>query len=505
MTSDWVAMQELALEISALHGARIDRLDLDERRLVLELRRDGSFGLAFDTRQDVAPVYRVPAKGRRSGGAKPAEQLLRRHLEGARIKAARSPFGERLLQICLEGRDRFGDARELYLIAEFFGTHPDLLLVAEGQVIWTLYGRRRDPGSPYMLPSLRLLPPTLHLPAYGLTSQEIVRQTANGAFRPVLIQRDGLPFQAWPFPPREGVAVPLTDLLSGLSQVAEAQIGHRREHDLRQSLSRALGQRITARRTALARKEDEYQETEGAEDLRRDGESLKAALHLVGPGQAEVVLPDAEDPDVMRRITLDPQLGPSENMAAIFRRYRKLRSRRSYLGGDLEQLREDLANLTELSDGVARAEGVTELEALRPTILAGQEGSRQGKDQGPLRFRTAGGHEVLVGRSAKENDALTRAARPSDLWFHTKDRQGAHCILRPLPGRPIGAPDRLEAALLAAYYSKQRHSSQVPVDYTFVRHVRRPRGAAPGFVLYDHHETLFVTPSDEAIARIRDR
>ncbi len=505
MTCDWAAMQELAQELAALRGARVDRVDLDERRLVLQLRQREVFGLAFDTRQEIAPVYREASRGHRSGGAPPSEQLLRRHLEGARVKAARSPFGERMLQLCLEGRDRFGDPRDLYLVGEFFGTHPDLLLVAEGHVVWALYGRRKEAGAPYALPGPRLLPPSLRLPAYRLPPPEILRLAAAGKFSPVLLESDGVPVQALPFAPREGSAAPLADLLGGLSLVAEAQIRRRREHDLRQSLAKVLAQRITARRTALIRKEEEYQETEGAEAFRRDGESLKAGMHLVEPGRSEVLLPDVEEPGRMRRIAVDPQLGPSENMALIFRRYRKLKSRQSYLGGDLEHLREELEELTRLEDEVARADGLAALEGLRPSIMATREGSRQGKDQGPLRFRTAAGHEVLVGRSAKENDQLTRSARPSDLWFHTKDRQGAHCILRPLPGRAVGAPDRLEAALLAAYYSKQRRSSQVPVDYTFVRHVRRPRGAAPGFVLYDHHETLFVTPSDESIARIRDR
>ena len=505
MTVDWLGMQELAQDLSALRGARIDRADLEERRIVLELRLGESFGLALDTRQDVPPVYRLRSAKRRGGGAPPAEQLLRRHLDGARLKGVRSPFGERLLQFCLEGRDRFGDPRELFLVAEFFGTHPDLLLVAEGQVLWALYARRRDPGSPYALPGPRLLPASLRLPAYAMKAPDLVRRAALGHYSPVMLLRDGLPLMALPFPPREGEGTPLQDLLTGLSQLAEVQIRRQRERDLRQSLEKALAGRIASRRTALTRKEEEYRETAGAEDLLRDGESLKAGLHLIAQGQSEAVLPDAGDPGRMRSVKLDPQLAPSENMAAIFRRYRKLRSRQSYLGGDLERLREELGELMRLADEVARADGLAALEALRPSIVASREGSRQGRDQGPLRFRTAAGHEVLVGRSAKENDALTRAARPSDLWFHTKDRQGAHCILRPLPGRAVGAPDRLEAALLAAYYSKQRRSSQVPVDYTFVRHVRRPRGAAPGFVLYDHHETLFVTPSDEAIARIRDR
>ena len=505
MTFDWVTLQAVARELADLRGARVDRVDVEERRIVLVLRHGQASALAFDTRAEIAPVYLPPVPGRRTTAASAAELLLRRHLEGARIKGARSPFGERLVQLCLEGRDRFGDLRDLYLVAEFFGTHPDLLLVADAQVVWALYGRRKGLGAPYAVPGPRLLPPSVKPPLYGPSAAEIALRVQEGRYEPVLLAAEGQPLRALPFPPASGHASPLPGLLTGLSQVAAAELRRRQEHDLRQSLLKSLAQRTRARGTALARKEEEHRETLGAEGLRHDGESLKAGLHLVRPGQASAVLPDALEPDRTRTIVLDPQLAPSENMAAIFRRYRKLRSREQHLAGDLESLREELAELERLRQEVQSAADLAQLEALRETVLGTRRESRQGRDQGPMRFRTAGGHEVLVGRSAKENDVLTRAARPSDLWFHTKDRQGAHCILRPLPGRAVGAPDRLEAALLAAYYSKQRHSSQVPVDYTFVRHVRRPRGAAPGFVLYDHHETLFVTPSEEAIAPIRAR
>jgi len=505
MNLDWVFVQALAQDLSALRGARVERVDLDERRLVLTLRQRETFALALDTRQDVAPAYRLPPPARRAGHGTASEQVLRRQLEGSRLRGAWSPFGERALQFCLEGRDRFGDPRDLYLVAEFFGTHPDLLLVAEGHVVWTLYARRRDQGSPYAPPALRLLSPAALPARYLERPEDLLPQVAAGRFRPCLLEDGGRPVGAAPFPPREGACSPLPDLLAGLTVLAEQQLRRRREHDLRQSLAKALAQRIASRTTALGRKEEELAEAQGAEDLRRDGECLKAALHLVQPGQAEAWLPDVEAPGAERRVPLDPQRSPSENMAQIFARYRKLRSREGHLAQDIERLRDELADLSRLQAGVAGAEDFAALEALRQPILGLRDEQRKGRDQGPLRFRTAGGHEVVVGRNAAENDALTRAARPSDLWFHTKDRQGAHCILRPVPGRAVGAPDRLEAALLAAYYSKQRHSSQVPVDYTFIRHVRRARGGPPGFVLYDHHETLFVTPTEQAVARIKDR
>ncbi|MDA8346022.1 MAG: NFACT family protein [Thermaerobacter sp.] len=505
--TDWIALQALARELGAMRGARIDAVHLDARRIVLTLRERGStLHLALETRQDLPFLYLLRHAPERQKTPGAVLQLLRRQLEGARLEGAYAPFGERLLALCLSGRDRFGDERALYLCGEFFGAHADVVLAAEDHVLFVLHGRRLAVQDAYALPGPKP-PPSRTLRRALIAPGDLIRRIAQGDFAPTIEEREGKVHDAWSFPwSAEGALRPAEGMLKALSEVAQGRLDAIELRELRGALQKRLQtQRERALRT-LQKKQDEFAETRDLPKLLRQGEALKLHLHDLPQGLQEAHLPDPEEPETVLEITLDPNLSASENMARIFKRYQKLRTRAAHLGQEIEDLAERVAVLWDQLLAVERAEDAAALRALRSEILPQDpEEGQKAQRSGPLRFYTPGGHEVLVGRSAKENDALTRSARPSDLWFHTKDRQGAHCILRPLPGRSVGAPDRLEAALLAAFYSKQRGGSQVPVDYTFVRHVRRLRGAAPGFVLYDHHETLFVTPEASAIEAIRRR
>ncbi len=505
--TDWIVLQALARELLDLRGARVDAVHLEPRRVVLTLRAHGQLvPLALETRQELPQVYRLPRPPERQRAAGPQLQLLRRDLEGARLQGAYAPFGERLLTLCLNGRDRFGDERVVHLVGEFFGSHADVLAASEGQVLFALHGRRRVAGDAFTLPGPKP-PPARTLRRAGVVQDLLVR-IARGDFAPTVEEQEGRVESAWAFPwAAEGLLVPKESMLDAMSAVAASRLAAMDLRDLRAALRQRLrAQHERALRT-LQKKDEELGETLDLDLLLHQGEALKLHLREISPGQGRALLQDPFAQGATVEVPLDPNLSPSDNMARIFRRYQKLRSRAAHLGQEVQDLGERVRVLAEQLQAVERAQDIPALRALREDILPAREAEDEKGAQrgGPLRFTTQGGHEVLVGRSAKENDALTRGARPSDLWFHTKDRQGAHCILRPLPGRPIGAPDRLEAALLAAFYSKQRGGSQVPVDYTFVRHVRRPRGAAPGFVLYDHHETLFVTPDEAAIEAIRRR
>jgi len=98
-----------------------------------------------------------------------------------------------------------------------------------------------------------------------------------------------------------------------------------------------------------------------------------------------------------------------------------------------------------------------------------------------------------VGKNNLQNDKLTQSAEPDEIWLHAKDMPGSHVII-------VGAdPDDetiLYAARLAAFYSKGAASSNVPVDYTRRRYVKKPSGAKPGFVIYTHQRTLYVMPAE---------
>lgn len=115
-------------------------------------------------------------------------------------------------------------------------------------------------------------------------------------------------------------------------------------------------------------------------------------------------------------------------------------------------------------------------------------------------FTSSEGIEICVGKNNLQNEYLTnRLASSGDTWLHTKDIPGSHVVIR---SSTFGEVTLEEAAQLAAYYSQAKESSSVPVDYTLVRHVKKPSGAKPGFVIYDNQKTLFVTPDEERIKQL---
>ncbi len=116
-------------------------------------------------------------------------------------------------------------------------------------------------------------------------------------------------------------------------------------------------------------------------------------------------------------------------------------------------------------------------------------------------YVSSDGTTILVGKNNKQNEYLTnRLAARDDVWFHTKDIPGSHVVIR---SQEPSEETILEAAHLAAYFSKAKNSSSVPVDYTKIRHVKKPSGAKPGFVTYDNQQTVYVTPSEELVLKLR--
>ena len=151
-------------------------------------------------------------------------------------------------------------------------------------------------------------------------------------------------------------------------------------------------------------------------------------------------------------------------------------------------------------ESLSRAETESELNEIRKELAEqGYIKTRQGKQKKTaalpaLRFMLSTGFELLVGRNNTQNDRLTlKTAAKNDIWLHTKNIHGAHAIIVTNGLQPDEQTIK-EAAQIAAYHSKARESSQVPVDYTLVKNVSKPSGAKPGMVIYVKNKTLYVTP-----------
>jgi len=282
------------------------------------------------------------------------------------------------------------------------------------------------------------------------------------------------------------------------------------------ALLREARQAWQRKRRSLDALEADLVRAQEADAVRHRGELLKAALYMVKPGMSEVAVSDWGDPEASTVvITLDPTLSPVDNLQRLFARYRKLARGEQAIGERLTNARLETAALADLLERI----GAASVPAAEPYLAALERELRSLGVRAPTapvkhetsqrlpyrRFTAADGAEILVGKNARDNDDLTfHVARGSDLFLHARDVPGSHVILRRVGKNEPSSEALIDAATLAAHASKLRTDSLVDVLYTERKHVRKPRGAAPGLVQTAATRTLTVRLDPERIQRLYD-
>lgn len=245
-------------------------------------------------------------------------------------------------------------------------------------------------------------------------------------------------------------------------------------------------------------------------DLRLYGDLISANIYRLEKGISEAELENYyENPSVPVKVKLDSMLTPSQNAQKYYKEYRKARTAEEMLTVQIAQAQRELAYLDTVFEELARAADERDLNEIRAELAEQGYLRRQGKGakrpvaQGPVKFVSSDGFPIWVGKNNRQNDQLTlRQASKNDLWFHTKNIPGSHVVLV-TQGREPGKQAIQEAAMLAAYYSRGRESSNVAVDYTRVREVSKPQGAAPGMVIYVGNRTVYATPDPKLIENMK--
>ncbi|MDK7664989.1 Rqc2 family fibronectin-binding protein [Cytobacillus oceanisediminis] len=251
-------------------------------------------------------------------------------------------------------------------------------------------------------------------------------------------------------------------------------------------------------------------EAENADKHQLYGELITANIYAIQKGmkEAEVINYYDENGGAVI-IPLDPQKTPSENAQKYFTKYQKAKNAVIAVKEQIKKAEEEASYFDSLLQQVETA-STRDIAEIREELVEGgyiRERQRRGnKKQQSLkpvldRYTSTDGTEILVGKNNKQNDYLTnKLAARDEIWLHTKDIPGSHVVIR---SKEPAENTILEAASLAAYFSKARNSSSVPVDFTLVRHVKKPSGAKPGFVIYDHQQTVYVTPDEETVLSLK--
>lgn len=228
------------------------------------------------------------------------------------------------------------------------------------------------------------------------------------------------------------------------------------------------------------------------------GDRTARLINFYDEAQSEVVIP------------LDPRKTPVQNAQKYYGEYRKADTAEKKLRELIEEGQQEAVYIDSVFDALTRAQTNDELTAIRAELAEQgylrKKGSaaKKGKEPklSPKRYRSDDGFTILVGRNNVQNDQLTlKEARGRDYWFHTKNIPGSHTIVVS-DGQEVPDSTLHQAAILAAVNSKAAESSQVPVDYTLIKNVKKPRGAKPGMVIYVSYQTAYVTPDLELEKRL---
>jgi len=243
------------------------------------------------------------------------------------------------------------------------------------------------------------------------------------------------------------------------------------------------------------------------EDLRLYGELLTANLYNLEQGarSARVVNYYSENGENID-IPLDENLSPSANAQRFFKKYAKAKTTYEYTSKQLQESlaeQEYLDSVQIMLDNSTTTQEIDEIrqELVSQGYITKSTSSKKKKEivSSPLTFISSDGYKIRVGRNNVQNDTLTlKLSSSNDIWFHTKTIPGSHVVIQKAQG---SIPDStlLEAAKIAAWHSKAKMSSNVEVDYTEIRNVKKPSGAKPGKVIYENYRTLVVNP-DKALA-----
>ena len=344
--------------------------------------------------------------------------------------------------------------------------------------------------------------------------QGFISAIKENNFTPICLRQEGKPVDFSYLPITQyGTAVDTERYGSFCQLLDDFYEARERMERTRQRGSDLIRSATTARdrlRRKLALQEKDYAATQNREQLRISGDLITANLYRMERGQTKLVCENYYDENCAEiTIQLDPLLTPQQNAAKYYKRYTKAKTAEKYLREQMDIARRDLEYLESILEEIAEAETEQDFLDIRSEMRDAGFLRRQGKGKKepkrvtkPREFRTTSGLRVLVGRNNRQNDKLTmKDADHRDLWFHTQKIHGSHVILC-TGGMEVDDDTIVEAAKIAAWYSQARTSGNIPVDYTQVKHVKKPAGARPGMVIYHTCQTVNVTPEEGLIKRL---
>lgn len=557
MALDGIFLYHLKNEIAQFAiDSRVDKIHQPSKdEIIINLRsRQGSKKLLLSCNADAARIHftEFPPEN----PAKPPMfcLLLRKRLAGAWVTDIEQDNLERILKINFSGTDELGDKTNYSLIIEIMSKYSNIIFVGnDGKIIDSMkrvdenksHIREVLPGVTYVAPpkqdklniftddiekirekiaqsrkgmykavmeAIKGVSPIICREfEYGLTLDEFKKQAQNPT--PTVVFTDA---------PKDFAFIDIKqyDNLATInhydtfSQLLDYFYYERVRLMRIKARSADLFKTVTTLQERAVRKAinrtQELEDCKDKETYKLFGDLIAANMYRLEKGVPYYDLENYYDNNKIVRIPADIMLTPSQNSQKYYKEYRKKQVAESKLNEFINEANDEAAYFESVIDSLSRAETDGEITAIKAELASqgyikkGNDKKKEQKSLKPMHFKTRDGFDVYVGRNNIMNDKLTmKTAKNYDTWFHVQSAAGSHVICE-TSGNQISDGAIHDCAVIAAYFSKARESSNVAVDYTLVKNVRKPNGAKPGFVVYDPYKTEFATPTIDEVESLKD-
>jgi predicted ribosome quality control (RQC) complex YloA/Tae2 family protein len=489
--------------------------------------------------------------------------LLRKHLEGYMIESISQVGLDRIIVFEIKGRNEIGDISYKKLIVEIMGRHSNIILVDKDRnmildsikhISPSINSHRTVlPGHEYVMP-----PQQNKKNPFESTDEDILRsidfnsgkldkqivESFSGisplfakevVYKAGLANQKSLPKSFFSLVDRikkrqynptfkngkketfylmnlehlEGSVQTFPSLSQLLDRYFYQKASRDRVKQQGNDLERFIKNERDKNQNKIVKLEQTLNDAKQADRYQLLGELLTSNIYAAKKGMVEIeVINYYDEEGSMIKIPLNPQKSPSENAQNYFSKYQKAKNAMVIVHEQIEKAKDEIQYFEQLLQQLESALP-KDIEEIREELE--EEGYLRAKKTSKKKkvnhkpeveeYTSTEGTTILVGKNNKQNDYLTnRMANKNDIWLHTKEIPGSHVVIK--DENPSETTIN-EAANIAAYFSKARESSSVPVDYTMVKQVKKPKGAKPGFVIYEGQQTIYVTPNLDLVRSLK--
>lgn len=484
-----------------LNGARIQRIYMPTpTSLLLQCRNEKTLHLLCDLGQNGPALYLPKEPPQTPDSPLNFCMLLRKHLEDGFIVRLEQKNFDRIIEMTVNAPIPGDRTTPKVLVFELMGRSNNIILRQEEKIIGSLRKIINPPKTkqglhPLAVEATKLAAAIRANPAPDLKRKITATLLGIGSnTAEILAQGDDLTVAIQTL--QDKYSAPADSRINDL--IIEKISATPLQLDLQKNLQGIIKGEINKNTRKLQMLKEELATAENAEEYRIKGDILMTNLYQIKKGQASITLPNLYDGEELL-IILNSGFTPAENAQHYYKRYNKYQRAQKELAKQISLTEEGLKYLDSIETALSLPLKRNEIEEINQELInAGILKKKKNKVQHtppsePLKI-TLPDAVIYIGKNNRQNDYLTfKLAKPTDLWFHTKDIPGSHVILC---GEQTEKNIQL-AMQYAAYYSKARNSSKIPVDMVLKKYVKKPNGSKPGFVIFTNNRTSYVEPVGE--------